>query len=61
MNGKIGRQRCFLYRRKRNFLAAPARPVRLGDHANDFKVGLCEEILKGGNGKLRRATEEEAH
>ena len=42
-------------------MAAAAWTVRLGDDGKELEVGLGEEVLEGGDGELRRATEENAH
>src|SRR5258708_18479462 len=61
MHYKLGRLRRFFDRRGRNFLAAPARPVRLRNRSKNFKVRLCEEMFKRRNRKRRRATENNSH
>ena len=42
---KAGGKRGFFYRRKGDFLAAAARSVGLGDHGDDFEVGMGEQVL----------------
>src|SRR2546426_12578045 len=61
MHRKICSQRRFLHRRKGNFLPAPPRPVRLRNHANDFKVSLCEETFERGNREAGRPAENDSH
>src|SRR5216683_1869829 len=46
MHRNIRRQRRYFHWRKRNFLPAPARAIRLRDDPDDFKVRLHEEMFK---------------
>ena len=61
VDGEVGGESDFFCGGGRNLVAAAAWAVRLGDDGDDFEVGLREEVLEGGNGKLRRATEKNAH
>src|SRR6266850_4505750 len=61
MDEEVGRESDFFYGGGRNLVAAAAWAVRLRDDGDDFEVGLREEVLEGGDAKLRRATEKNAH
>ncbi len=50
-----------LHGREGHFLTAATWAVRLRDDGEKLEVGLREEVLECGNGKLRRATEKDAH
>jgi hypothetical protein len=58
MDGDFCSKSDFFYGGGRNLAAAAACAIRLGDDGEEFEVGLREEVLEGGDGELRSATEE---
>src|SRR2546423_7482182 len=61
MNGNTCSQGRFFYRRRGDLLAASSGTIGLGDDRLDFEIAVGQKSVECGNGKLRRATEDDTH
>jgi hypothetical protein len=57
-NGDFGGECGFLYRGERDFVAAAARTVGLGDDTSNCKVALSKQVFESGDGELRGTAEQ---